>query len=39
MFVARTCHLPFSITLFCKDTEHHDADTVPNLMGLGVGDD
>jgi hypothetical protein len=31
MFVARTCHLPISITLYCKGIEHHGTDIVTGL--------
>jgi hypothetical protein len=37
MFVARTCHLLNSITLFCIDIEHQYADIVTSLMGLRGG--
>jgi hypothetical protein len=37
MFVARTCYLPNSITLFCIGTEHSDVDIVTSLTGLGGG--
>ena len=39
MFVARTCHLPNSMTLFCIGIEHHNADIVTSLTGPGVDDD
>jgi len=37
MFVVRTCHLPNSITLFCIGIDHHGADIVTSLTGLGGG--
>jgi hypothetical protein len=37
MFVARTCHLPKSITLFCNGIEHLGADIVTCLTEQGGG--